>query len=81
MKYLNSFKVKFIPATNSRGSRVSITSFRDNSRLTVPFDYAVGNTLGTAEKALSDRGFTIIGYTETKDYYIILSDTYKTLSA
>lgn len=79
MQYFNSFNVKFISPTNSRGARVSITSFRDNSRITVPFDYSIGNTLGIAEKALSDLGFTIIGYTETKDTYIILSDTCKTL--
>jgi hypothetical protein len=43
-----TFRVKFLPATNTNGARLSLVNLKTNERQILPFDYAIGNALEQA---------------------------------
>lgn len=55
------FKVKYLPATNHRGSKVSITEKRweKSDRVTVPYAYEFNNIQEVAIDYLTNRGINI----------------------
>jgi hypothetical protein len=67
-------EVKYLGATNTRGSRVKITSLRFNDSVTIPYDYTYNsiddifeawlkqhdNDLGIVSKGYNEHNFTYI---------------------
>jgi hypothetical protein len=79
----NILKVKSLPWTNTKPSRISITSERFKQRIEVPYPDEdlpgfSASFLG-ALIALKDRGFNIIGQAEGQGCTYIISDTFKPL--
>jgi hypothetical protein len=82
IEFLHAFKVDLVPATNYKGTRVSIRSLNfDNDKITVPYKYEFDTILGTALTVLNEKGFNIIGWADAGvgEGYLILSDTFKRL--
>jgi hypothetical protein len=77
MNNLHAIDVKYLPATNSRSSRVKIYSQRFGSGIVIPYDYALNSIEEMAENALIVRGFNLIGVAEVRGGSILLSDTFK----
>ena len=78
MKNHRIFTIKFLGATNSRGARVSITEsrFDKTDKKIIPYDYSLENTRDIAINYLQSIGINVSGYGETKDTYIIFSDSW-----
>lgn len=66
--------VKYIPASNSRGSRVKITLPRFNVSKTTPFDHQYNNSEDIAVAYLQANGIVINGSAELGDQSVLLID-------
>ena len=79
MENFNLIAVKYLPATNTRGSRVSMFSPRFKKRKTIAYDYQKNSTAEIAQEYLKENGFNIVGVGEFNATDIIISDTFKSL--
>jgi hypothetical protein len=79
MENYHIFEVKYLGATNTKGSRVKITSYRFRESITIPFDYALNSINEMAREYLTQRGFDIIGQGEASKYNILVSTTFNPL--
>ena len=85
MERLTNFhvlKVIALGATNHLPARVKIVSERFNESVIInysndPADAAPA--IGTAQRWLTAKGFTLIGMAEGKDHYYIMSTTFEPL--
>ncbi len=79
MQNLRCIQVKYLGATNTRGSRVKITENRlgSNDSIALPYDYKIGDVMQQAQEYLESREINCLGYTELNDTLsIILSDSW-----
>ena len=74
MKNLQLIEVKYIPATNTSGSKVSLTDHRLDEKIKIPYDCAFNSTYDISEDYLNNKGFKIVGMSEMKNSYAILCD-------
>lgn len=79
MKNYHVLKVSYLGATNSRGSRVKISSERFQQYVIVSYSYKFNNTADIAEDWLKYNNFEIIGCAEGIDCYYIISSTFEPL--
>ena len=79
MKNLHAFKITYLGATNTQGSRVKIKSLRFNQSKTLSYNYEDSYITQTAERYLISLGFDIIGQAEDIKTMLILSNTFKPL--
>jgi hypothetical protein len=73
----HGIKVKYLPATNSHGTRLVLTSSRFACRKVLPYNYGTGGSMTQGIEWLKAQGFEIIGTTEVDNRDIILSTTFK----
>lgn len=76
MKNLKGFTVKYLGATNNRGARCVILDNLRGSKVILEWDYNFSNILDLALNYLKDK-VNIVGTTELKDGYVILTDDFK----
>jgi len=62
LQQLRGFTVKYLPETNTRGSRVKITDTRFNKSVTFPFSFEDISTLDLAVRYLKNLGFEPLNY-------------------
>lgn len=69
---LHVLKIKYLGATNTKGSRVKITSERFKQSIIIPYDYQYNSILDMASDHLKANSHAIIGQGEGKncDYLI-----------
>ena len=73
--HFKAFKVKFLGATNYRGSRVKITDTRMGNSVTIPYNYKFNNIKEIAFDYLNSKGLEIDGFSwdEKGQFYNILT--------
>jgi hypothetical protein len=79
MENLHTLEVTYLGATNSRGSRVKIFSPRFDQSVVIPFDYEFNDIAEIAAAYLLDKGFEIIGRSQFKNGYFLISRTFEPL--
>ncbi len=77
MKNVNVIKVKYLGATNTKGSRVKIVSDRFKSNVTLGYDYKFNSALDIALDYLSKLGFDVIGCNNDGDVGYIITSTFE----
>ncbi len=77
MKNLHTLEVTYLGATNSRGARVKIYSPRFDQSVIIPYDYQFTNISEIATAYLLDKGFEIIGRSDSKNGYYLISHTFE----
>ena len=75
MKKLNTIKIKYLPATNTKGTRIKLVS--GESSITFAKNYSFLSSLDQVIDYLERNEFNIIGIDTKLDY--ILTDTFKDL--
>ncbi len=65
--------VKYLGATNTRGSRVKLTSRRFNQSVIIPFDHQFNNSEDIAADYLKSLDFNVVGLAEG----CVITDTFK----
>ena len=76
---MRAIKVKFLPPTNTRGTRIKLTEqrFQNTDNITLSFDYEIGNGTKQAIKYLQEKGINLIGKAELKKETIFFSDSWQ----
>ena len=80
MKHFHLIEAKYLGPTNSRGSKVKLTSLRfPGDSYTVSWDYNFSNLLDVSVDALNNIGVKIsgYGYDEKKGTYILATETFE----
>ena len=75
--HFKSFKVKYTPANNKRGSGVIITDTRTGNRKTIPYNYKFNNARDIAYDFLNKHNLEIVGFTwdeKNQAYYFLTKD-------
>lgn len=82
MKHYHTIRVRYAGATNTRGSRIILKSWRFKQSVTIPVSYE-HETIEQARLWLSSAGFNLVGYSDlegTPDY-LVFTDTFQALKA
>lgn len=80
MTHYHLIQVKYVGASNTKGSRVKLTSLRfPGDSVTLSYSYRHGNMLEQALDFLKEAKFKVSGhgYDEIKGVYIICSTTFE----
>lgn len=80
---LRVFKIKYVPPTNNRGSRVEIKEtkrYRDqkDDKVLLSYDYEIGDVLEQALRYLKDKGFEIVCRGSENNHYYVLANNWGT---
>ena len=75
IKNFQLFQVKYLGATNTKGSRVSIKDTRFKQLVVIPYDYSFNSAMDIAINYLKERGYNVIGRAENE----VLADDFKPL--
>jgi hypothetical protein len=80
MQHYHNIRVTYHGATNTRGSRITLKSWRFNQSVTLPYSYE-GSTIEQAAQWLTNKGFNLVGYSDLEGtpYYLIFTDTFEPL--
>ena len=78
MKTYRAFEIKYISATDTRGTRVSIKDLRFDRKKIIPYRYEFNNIYQIAESYLSRVGIECIGVSETPKGYILFTTNFET---
>lgn len=82
MKNYHLIRVKYLGPTDTRGSRIKISSYRfaEEGSVTLGYDHDIGDIAEQAEKYLTERGFEIVGRCEySAGSHGLISTTFKEL--
>lgn len=79
MKNFNIFEIKYLGATNTKGSRIRIYSPRFKEKIIIDYDYNFNTIYDKAADYLTNKGFNIIGTGEGVDKMYLISDSFKPL--
>ena len=80
MKHFHLIEAKYLGATNTRGSKVKLTSLRfPNDNLTASWNYEFSNLLDQALHILNNINIKVAGYgyDEKKGTYILATETFE----
>ncbi len=82
-KYNNTitFSVKFLGATNYKGSRIKITEIKryqeqKNNNVTLSYNYDIDNTLYQGIEYLEKKGAKIVSFSSTVNEYLVFCDNW-----
>ena len=75
MTKLHLIELKGLPATNTKGSRLKITSQKSGKSVTLPLDYSYATYAEQCEAFLISKGFNIVGYLLDGARNYIISDS------
>ena len=67
-----AFTISYVPATNTRGSRVSITDNRFSQKKVINYNHEYHDILEIAQTYLESVGIEIVGSAELLNYKYIL---------
>jgi hypothetical protein len=74
IKKVHLIEIKYLSATNTKGSRIKITSLRFEDSVTIPYDYKYNQINEMFEAWLkelnNDLGIVSVGYNEYNHTYI-----------
>lgn len=77
MKNVNVIKVKYLGATNTKGSRVKIISERFKSNVTLGYNYEFNSALEIAVDYLTKLGFEVLGCNNDSNIGYIITSTFE----
>ncbi|NLE62508.1 MAG: hypothetical protein GX612_01535 [Bacteroidales bacterium] len=75
---LHGYKASYLPATNSRGSRIKIQSIYTNETVIIPYDCEYDSLNDNAINYLEKKGIEVLSLANHKDYTILLSNDFET---
>jgi len=79
MENLHLFRIKYFGPTDTKGSRIRITSERFQQSIIISWDYSACSTTDIAANHLTKLGFDIIGQSEGKTETYLISNTFQSL--
>ena len=77
MNNYHIIEVKYLGPTNTKGSRIKLTSSRFNQSVTIPYDYRFNNASDIAVDWLKTNGHPVIGCGEVKSGNVVIVDAFE----
>ena len=79
IKNMRAIRVKYLPPTNNKGSRLKLTEqmYQTTDTITLSYDYAIGNGTEQAIKYLQNKGINILGKSNIKGETVLFSDSWQ----
>ena len=79
IKNMRAIRVKFLGATNNKGSRIKLTEqmYQTTDTVTLSYDYAIGNGTEQAIQYLQNKGINLLGKSDVKGETILFSDSWQ----
>jgi len=79
VKNMRAIRVKYLAATNNKGSCIKLTEqlYQTTDTVTLSYDYAIGNGTEQAIQYLQNKGINIIGKSDVKGETILFSDSWQ----
>ena len=78
LKNYRAFTIRYMPATNTKSSRISILDNRKNERRVIPYNYEFNSIYAIAQDFLESLGIDILGVSEVHNGYVLLTEDFKT---
>jgi len=75
----HGLEIKYLGPTNTRGTRIKIISHRFKENIIISYNYSLNCIADMAIDYLQKQGFKIVGQAETKEGYMIITNTFKGL--
>ena len=79
IKNMRAIRVKYLPPTNNKGSRIKLIEqmYQTADTVTLSYDYAIGNGTEQAIKYLQNKDINILGKSNVKGETILFSDSWQ----
>ena len=79
VKNMRAIRVKYLPPTNNKGSRMKLTEqmYQTSDTVTLSYDYAIGNGTEQAIQYLQNKGINLIGKSDVQGETILFSDSWQ----
>ena len=79
IKNMRAIRVKYLPPTNNKGSRIKLIEqmYQTADTITLSYDYAIGDGTEQAIKHLQDKGINILGKSNIKGETVLFSDSWQ----
>ena len=74
MKNYHLIQAKYFGPTNTRGSRIKLTSGRFEQSVTIPYNYEFNTARDIAIDYLEKNGHNVVGSGEIDGHYVIVVD-------
>ena len=76
---MRAIRVKYLPPTNHKGSRIKLIEqmYQTTDTVTLSYDYAIGNGTEQAIKHLQSKGINLIGKSDIKGETVLFSDSWQ----
>jgi hypothetical protein len=80
VKNMRAIRVKYLPPTNHKGSRIKLIEqmYETADTVTLSYDYAIGNGTEQAMQYLQNKGINILGKSNIQGETILFSDSWQT---
>jgi len=80
LNHLRAFNIKYLPATNYKGTRVVINDLRNKKRVIESYSYEIGDIKNQGFKFLKNLGIKVYSfyYNEKDSTYTLLSENFET---
>jgi hypothetical protein len=79
MENLHLFEIKYFGPTDTKGSRIRITSKRFKQSIIISWDYSANSDTEIAANHLKKLGFEIIGQSNCTTENYLISNTFQSL--
>lgn len=76
MKNLRAFKIRYMGATETLGSRIKIIDLRFNVSKTIDYDYSYNSSSEQIEHYLQGRGIVCLYTAESKNEILLLTNNF-----
>jgi len=75
---MRAIRVKFLPPTNTQGTRIKLIEqlYQTTDTITLSYDYAIGNGTDQAIQLLQGKGINILGKSDIKGETVLFSDSW-----
>lgn len=79
VKNMRAIRVKYLPPTNNKGSRIKISEqmYDRVDTVTLSYDYGIGKGTQQAIKYLQNKGINILGRSDVQNETILFSDSWQ----
>ena len=79
VKNMRAIRVKFLGATNNKGTRIKIIEqrYQTTDTVTLSYNYAIGNGTEQAIQYLQNKGINLLGKSDIQDETILFSDSWQ----
>ncbi len=76
---MRAIRVKYLPPTNNKGSRIKLIEqmYQTADTITLSYDYAIGDGTEQAIQYLQSKGINILGKSNIKGETILFSDSWQ----